>query len=397
MPSKTLAFEKRLKRRVSGRTGDFFAVCPPGLTALCKTEIETLVPRLDRLKLLAPGQSVDRIEIQAGGVSFSARLDLACLANLFLGTPTRILMRIARFKATHFSQLEKGLKDVDWELFLSPKTLPCIRAAAKKSKLYHTDAIADRCRQVLVERFGSKPDSPGQTLMIRAENDRFDLSLDMGGEPLFKRGIKTRVVRAPLRETLAFAMLRRLNLSPRDILVDPMAGSGTFSIEGAMLQEGLPPGLFRTFAFEEWPGFQPARFAHAKKRIHEETVTGNLPPIHASDLDVDAVDALEQTRKDHGFLHRMQISRGNFFDLPAPAGTGVIVLNPPYGKRIGKDRDIAAFFKEIGMKLSRDFKGWRTGIICPQPHLMTALELPLTPMPLFHGGLDIAAGLGSIP
>jgi putative N6-adenine-specific DNA methylase len=395
VPSSISAFDKRLKRRVSGRTNAFFAVCPPGLTGLCQKELLALAPRLDRMGLLSQGQTIDDIDIQVGGVSFNTRLDLACLANLFLGTPTRILMRLARFRATHFAELEKGLKAVDWELFLP--TLPRIRASAKKSRLFHSDAIAARCRQVLETRFNETPESSQQVLMVRGEADTFDISLDMGGDPLFKRGIKPGGVRAPLRETLAFAMLTRLNLSVKDVLADPMAGSGTFSLEGAMIRAGIPPGMFRSFAFEAWPGFQQARFAHAKKRIQDNIIFSTLPPIYTSDLDPGAVEALEQTRSRHDFLHPMDISCQNFFNQPAPAGTGVVVLNPPYGKRIGRDKDITGFYREIGRKLSRDYRGWRFGIICPQPRLMTALDLALTPMPLFHGGLDIAAGLGTIP
>jgi putative N6-adenine-specific DNA methylase len=395
VPAKASAFEKRLKRRVSGRTGDFFAVCPPGLTALCRTELQGLVPRLDRMGLLPPDQRIGRIDIQPGGVSFSARLDMACLANLFLGTPTRILMRIARFRAENFPAFEKGLRAIDWELFLPPDTRPAIQASARKSRLYHTDALAERCAQVL----GPLPsvEDPCQTIMIRGDRDRFEISLDMGGEPLYKRGIKSRVVRAPLRETLAFAMLKRLDLSREDVLADPMAGSGTFSLEGAMIQSRTPPGLFRSFAFEHWPAFQAPRLSHARDLVKKQIRDGQpLPPIFASDLDPAAVAALEQTRADYGFLRRMEIACKNFFDHPAPAPSGVVVLNPPYGKRIGKGVDITSFYQEIGRKLSLDYKGWRTGIICPEKQLFSALGLSLSPMPLFHGGLDLIAGLGRV-
>lgn len=393
------AFEKRLKRRVSGRTGEFFAVCPPGLTALCGKELSRLGPHLDRMGLLPPGQSIENIQILPGGVAFSARPDMACLANLFLGTPTRILMRITRFRADHFAAFEKGIRAVDWDLYLP--ALPRIRVSTARSKLYHSDALAQRCMGILKEQAPSGKEDPGQTLMgqtlmIRGERDRFEISLDMSGPPLFKRGIKSRVVRAPLRETLAFAMLKRLDLSPGDTLSDPMAGSGTFSLEAAMIQSRIPPGLFRSFAFEAWPCFQAKRFSHARSRITEEMVLDGLPPIHASDLDPDAAASLEQTRQEHGFLSRMSVSCCNFLEAPAPASTGLVLLNPPYGRRLGKDRDITQFFGEIGKKLKTDYRGWRTGVVCPGTHLLRALDLPLTPMPLFHGGLDIVAGLGRI-
>ncbi|WDP89906.1 MAG: RNA methyltransferase [Desulfobacter sp.] len=399
-------FEKRVKRRITGRPHTFFAACPPGLGRLTQKELAALPGRLAPLVPRPP--EIREITPLAGGVEFTARLETACLAALFLGTPVRILMRMASFKAERFPALEKELTKIDWELFLPTNCTPEIRVTTRKSRLYHSDAVANRCRSAIAAGLNAaappgQPGQPasrfsGQTLMVRADHDRFELSLDLSGPPLFKRGIKEKVVQAPLRENLAFAILTRLGLSPGDSLLDPMCGSGTFSLEAAMIQAALPPGFFRSFAFEAWPGFKATAFAHAKNKISQTASPAASSTIFASDLDPIAVENLKTACAAHPAFARISARCCDFFDISPPATRpGVIVLNPPYGLRLGKGMDIDRFFKEIGKKLSRDFKGWRAGIIYPETRLLKALNLPLDPMPLFHGGLDLHAGLGTIP
>ncbi|MCG8615531.1 MAG: RNA methyltransferase [Desulfobacterales bacterium] len=366
--------------------------------------------RLDRTGLQPGPGEISEITPLAGGIGFATRLETACLANLFSGSPTRILMRIADFKADRFSVLERQTAGIDWELFL-PEGLRdkdlSVQVTTRKSRLYHTDAVAERIRPIVLNHLtgqtggavsGRTPQP--QMIMVRAENDRFTLSLDMSGAPLYKRGIKTQVVHAPLRETLAYAVLKRLKFSRRDILMDPMCGSGTFSLEAAMIQASAPPGLFRRFAFESWPGFKAKSFAHAGRKITAHLAPPSGPAIFASDLNPAAIESLKKARSGHPVFQSIQAACEDFFDIKppnVPQGQGVVVLNPPYGKRLGKDMDIRKFYREISRKLTGDFKGFRAGIIYPEKYLTGELGLKLTPMPLFHGGLDLFAGIGEIP
>lgn len=416
------AFEKRVRRRITARPQDFFAVCPPGLKTLCKNEVEAL------------GPGVENIEGVPGGVAFSCKLAQAWQANLCLGSPSKILMRIAAFRADNFSMLEKKIRQLDWELFLpsqagQPGNL-AIQVTTHKSRLYHSDAIAERCRSLIEARLsGSElardleqkidlgpgrgageetggglavlsPKKSCQTLMIRAEHDRFELSLDMSGEFLFKRGIKQRVMAAPLRENLAFAILKTAGFSHQDVLVDPMCGSGTFSLEAAMIQSHIPPGFFRSFAFEQWPGFRPESFLHLKTHLQKQFMIQTDPKIFASDTDSTALSILEDAIEQYEFLKSVQTGTIDFFNLQPWTLTrqkGVVVLNPPYGKRLGSERDITGFYTEIGKKLAADFRGWRAAVIYPEKELGRSLGLSLRPMPFFHGGLDLFAGIGKIP
>lgn len=381
------AFEKRVKRRISARIHEFFAVCPPGLKTVCTDELTQLHP------------DITQIQPMTGGVAFQTKLPTACLANLSLGSPSKILMRIDSFKAENFPTLERKIRQIDWELFLPGNTRLDIQVTAHKSRLYHSGAIEERCRSIIEPRLFTPGKKSEQSLFIRADNDQFELSLDMSGDLLFKRGVKQKVIAAPLRENLAFAILKTAGFTREDVLIDPMCGSGTFSIEAAMIQSNIPPGFFRSFAFEHWPGFRQETFKFLKNQLQQAFSLEGRPGIFASDMEDSALSLLRDAMGEHDFLKVIQTGKTDFFDIQPTHFTpkkGVVVLNPPYGKRLGKEMDMTRFFAEIGKKLAADFKGWRVGIIYPEKALGKAMGLALQPMPFFHGGLDLFAGIGRI-
>jgi len=389
----TASYEKRLKRRITGREHLFFAVCPPGLKKLCHNE------------MLASGFLEDNLKITRGGIEFKARLNTCMQFNLNLRSPSRILMRISHFKADSFGKLEKKLAAIDWILYLTQNCSLKFNVTAKKSRLYHSDAIAQRCEKIIIDQlkanitFTAKNRS-NQTIYIRAENNFFTISLDTTGDLLFKRGIKKKVTKAPLRENIAFAMLWWAGFSNKDILIDPMCGSGTFSLEAAMTKTNVPPGFFRAFAFESWPGFSPKTFAYMKKEAQKQFFGFADKQIFASDINDTALAALEQNISNHDFCNIIEASKKDFFTINpfaiSQGKKGVVMLNPPYGKRLEQEKDTRLFYQEIGKKLKSDFKGWRVGIILPSRESKSFLRLKLELKPVFHGGLDIFAGIGKI-
>ena len=387
------AFEKRVKRRVSGREHDFFIVCSPGLERVCRSE------------MLTAGFPKDSLNLIEGGIEFTGRISDGAAMNLNLRSPSRILLRIGRFKADSFEKLEKKIRAIDFDLFLPKNASLKFSVTARKSRLYHSDAIAGRCEALILDQLASGAEftadkaSP-QTVYIRADRDEFHISLDSTGDLLFKRGIKEKVTPAPLRENLAFALLFWAGFSATDILLDPMAGSGTFSLEAAMIKAGLPPGLFRSFAFESWPGFSPKAFAHLKKQAEENQVLVSGKEIFASDMDDHAIAVMQQNMSGHDFCQTIDLCQKDFFSLSPPMTAfgkkGVIMLNPPYGKRLGEKTGPKALYREIEKKLLSDFKGWRLGIILPSKEVLPNPLLRLQWKPIFHGGLNIFAGTGVI-
>ncbi|MBU8848536.1 MAG: RNA methyltransferase [Desulfobacterales bacterium] len=396
---KTSSFEKRVKRRITGREHNFFAVCSPGLKKVCLNE------------MLALGFPEDSLKAIQGGIEFKSKPNTCMAFNLNLRSPSRILMRISRFKADSFEKLEKKMNAIDWILYLPQNCSLKFSVTTKKSRLYHSDAIAQRCEKIILNQLSSGEafNSPGkiksnQTIYIRADHDEFSISLDTTGDLLFKRGIKTKVHKAPLRENIAFAMLFWAGFSKEDILIDPMCGSGTFCLEAAMMKTNLPPGFFRSFAFENWPGFSQKTYAYMKTQVREKLLISSEKKIFASDIDDMALAVLKQNISNHDFTRIIDASKKDFFSInPSEissgipiGGKGVVMLNPPYGKRLGEKNNTRSFYREIGKKLAADFKGWRAGIILPSRVCNSYLGLKLELKPIFHGGLDIFAGIGTI-
>lgn len=384
------ALDKRIRRHVIGPPQLFFAATAPGIEPICAAELAACLPGVQPRPV-------------GGGVSFKARLDDGFRANLLLRTANRVLMRIARFEAAHFSQLEKALAAVPWELYLAKETPVTTRVATRKSRLHHSGAIGQRLAAAVAERrrsatFGplSTPEHPlAQTIFVRADHDRFTVSLDTSGDLLHKRGLKTDVGPAPLRETLAAAILAQVGYTGDAPLLDPMCGAGTFVLEAATLACRVPAGWHRDFAFFRWPAFRPRRWAHLRRTL--AALRRPAPaPIRAFDQDPTACRRVEAALARGGLTDSVALQCRDFFSLdPATLGIppGVTVINPPYGKRLGSVGDSRALFTRIVNHLARCYAGWQVALIAPPgaesmaPPQLAAHRLP-------HGGLDLVLFTG---
>lgn len=393
------SFKKRIKRRVTGREHAFFAATAPGLEKICLSE------------LLSLPLSQKQASIVFGGVEFRGRLHDCYLANLHLRTANRILMRIADFHADGFSVLEKKLADIDWELFMPQDGNYRISVASSKSRLYHRGAVAQRVQESISGRMGKGSETssgPEVRIFVRAESDRFTVSLDSSGELLHKRGIKSGGARAPIRETLASAVLKIAGYRPGRLLVDPMCGSGTFSLEAAMISRNMPAGRFREFAFESWPAFSPGRWRHLRREA-EAKLTDPGRCVFASDLQEKPIRLLETQLADHGLSNTVVPVHIDFFDLtpekifemiedrdgdsPEP---GLIVLNPPYGRRLGSLSESRKLLESIFQKLRKDFNGWQAALVVPRRMAGKRMAASFKRVPFFHGGLDLVLLKGKI-
>ena len=391
------SFEKRVKRHVTGRERDFFAATSPGLESLCLNELKTFAET---------GKEFIAME---GGVQFTGRITDCFSANLYLRTANRILMRIGEFKATNFMQLEKKLSDFPWELFLPANARPGINTSTKQSRLYHKDAIAEIFAASIEKRFAlsgihntkkdTVKDSADQQIFVRTENDRFIVSLDSSGELLYRRGIKTHRATAPLRETTAAAILAISGYDGSEPLLDPMCGSGAFSLEAAMISQNIPAGWFRNFAFMNWPCFAPQRWAYIKRKAESGVKLTFSPHIFASDIDSRACDSLVSCINRYDMLKTVEVEQKDFFDLSPCALTkekGLVVINPPYGQRMGSRAESVKLFRAVCDKLKKDFSGWKVALIAPDIALLNSLPFTLKTQALRHGGLKISLLYGRI-
>ena len=383
--------DKRIKRHVVGARHDFFAVAPPGHESLTRKELEKLCPELDFGK---PAK---------GGVTFSGRLPDLYQANLHLRTAGRILMRLARFKAPGFDQLEKRSQALAWSLYLPPGEIPRIHVTAHHSRLYHSQAVADRIRSSIADHWTAMAIQPvsskDQTLFVRLTDDVATFSLDSSGENLYRRGLKTHTGRAPLRETLASIILHLADYNPRRPLLDPMCGAGTFSLEAALTAKAVAPGLDRRFAFMRWPAFRPRQWHHLTKIAAQNIIRLERPLIWASDIDEAACAGLRDCIGQNGLDDAVRVDQRDFFSLRPDEfynSPGLIVLNPPYGRRLQAKAPLSDLYRRIAGKLQQDFKGWQTALLVPDEHLARSLGLHLKASALSHGGLKLTLLTGRI-
>ncbi len=385
------AFTKRLRRHVAGRVRTYYAITAPGFEALCREE------------LLGLGLDRSGLSLEPGGVTFTGKLVDCQRANLYVRTATRILMRIDSFTATNERQLEKQAAETPWELLLPAGALPDVKVSSRRSRLYHTEAIARSIREGITHRLNGICKSPlsvlPQTLFVRVLEDRFTLSLDSSGEPLYKRGLKAGPARAPLRETLAAAILMAAGYDPQRPLVDPLCGAGTFSLEAAMMAKGIAPGVQRAFAFMGWPAFHEDQWAFLKRKAELPIRTLGKALIFASDVDSAACDNLAGIIAANGLADAVRVAQKDVFQCTADqfgGGPGLVTINPPYGIRIGSGKQADDLFDRICQHLAQQFKGWSVALIAPRPELARRLPFPARRRPLLHGGLQLTLILGTI-
>jgi putative N6-adenine-specific DNA methylase len=380
------ALEKRIKRNVTAREHRFFAVVSPGLENVCRNEISGL---------LGPDRPVTAVD---GGIEFQGTVTDAYRANLSLRTASRIIMRFSEFTATDFRTLEKKVRDIPWELYLTRSHIPVIHATARKSRLNHTGAIDQRFRENIawrLEASGLPAEVSGgpvheQNIYVRVVHDRFELSLDSSGDLLYMRGLKTRGGRAPMRETLAAGLLALSGYDGKIPLVDPMCGSGSFALEAAMMARNIPPGWFRSFAFQYWPCFREGAFRHIRKLAEEGFRMENLPPVFASDTDEKVCASLIETVSEAGFSDMIQVRRADVADLEPPCSEkGLVMVNPPYGLRLGTEKASKVLIENLFRILERRFRGWRAGVVSPFDKATVNAPRSMSPHVFVHGGLRL--------
>jgi putative N6-adenine-specific DNA methylase len=392
---KTSPIFKRIKRHVIGRERTFFAATPPGFEPLCLQELSNLKPVVGNARVIP------------GGVEFKGRLEDCYRANLSLHLPNRILMRIIAFKSSNFRQLERKVGDIPWELYLHPGSLLTVHVATKHCRLHHSAAISDRFQKTIASRLSAIPhdEKPSKTtdaeqnIFVRGKDDHFSVSIDSSGELLYKRGLKKHPGKAPLRETLAAAALRLAGYDGSQPLIDPMCGAGTFSLEGALMAKCIPAGWFRNFAFMGWPSYLVKRWDYIKRQAQSGFVQSDRPMIFASDTDPDACQRLKDCVEKFRLFDAVKVYQKDFFDLTPGEltdQTGVICINPPYGRRLGERHDSQKKFHAICDKLKSDFYGWKLILIAPSRKLAGTVPFPTKSHPIFHGGLKLTLSVGKI-
>ena len=328
-----------------------------------------------------------------GGAEVEAPPGTHQTLNLHLRTATRVLLRVASFEAGDFRALEMGLARVRLDPFRGPRPVR-IEAVAHRSRLSHSGRLretAAKAWELPVDLANSEDPLGDETLVqLRLEDDRCTVSVDTSGEILHRRGYRQEVSRAPLRETLGAGILRLATYRGDEPLWDPMCGSGTLAIEAAWIALRRAPGGDRSFAFQRWSGYDAAAFEAARAAARRRELPAPPAAIHASDINAGALGTARRNARRAGVLEHLQIRRADVThpsELP-PEPTGLLVTNPPYGKRVGDAGDLAPLYVALGALLRERLPRWRAAVLVPDLRLERALSLEVEDaFELLNGGI----------
>jgi len=327
-----------------------------------------------------------------GGVTIEGRWHDVWRANLMIRGASRILARLGTFRTTELADIEKRARRLPWSTILRPGVPVRVEATATRSRIYHTGAIAERVGRAVCDAAGTTlSDTADLAIAARFENDVCTISIDTSGTLLHKRGFKEAVAKAPLRETLAALFLRQCGYGGTEPVLDPMCGSGTFVIEAAEIAAGLMPGRARRFAFEHLATFDEAAWTALKASKAAEART---PSVRAcgSDRDAGAIAMSRANAERAGVAAFTEFHERTVSELTAPEGPpGLVIVNPPYGARIGDRKTLRPLYRALGRTLLEKFAGWRVGLVTADAALAKATDLPFLPpsAPVAHGGLRI--------
>lgn len=355
---------------------DVFTITAPGLEALTARELHAL-----GVAARASGP---------GGVAWRGTLADLYTANLRLRTASRLIVRVDQFHASSFHELERRAKRVPWSRFVAAADAVRFRVTCHKSALYHSGAVAQRLAESVARATGARAVDAGddeadeeradaprseQIFVVRVDHDTVTLSVDSSGALLHRRGYRLATAKAPLRETIAAAMLLASGWDARTPLVDPMCGSGTIGIEGALLARRMASGRARPFRFQAWPDADEVLWRSVLDRARSEELPASPAPIVLSDRDAGAVEAATANAARAGVTDDVTVIQRPLSALETPDGGGWIVTNPPYGIRIGDD--VRNLYSKLGVLVRNAPAGWRLGMLSASPALDRQLRLPL--------------------
>jgi len=363
--------------------GAFFATCPRGLEALLAEELR--------------GIGASAIRVVPGGVGFEGDLAACYGANLHSRVATRVLLQVGHAPYGKEQDVYDAAYEVPWQRWFPVERSIRVDVTAIRSPLKSLDFITLRIKDAVCDRFraecGSRPsvDTRAADVRIAAFLDahHVTLYLDTSGEPLYKRGYRTERGEAPLKENLAAGILALSGWNVEEPLFDPMCGSGTFVIEAAMMALRIAPGAGRSFGFERLLAYQPKLWRGLRDATAAVQEQPRALPVFGSDISGRELRYAHENLKAAGLDDAVELRKADVLEVPPPAPHGVMVVNPPYGVRLGEEQAMADFYPRLGDALKTRFAGWRCYIFSADTELPRRIRLKATKRtPLFNGPLE---------
>ena len=374
-----------------------FAAVAPGLEPLALAETQSLgIPA----------------RAEEGGVAWSGDVRSVIAANVGFRIASRVLVRVAEFEARSFIELERWARRIPWTLSVAPGASVRFRVTCRKSRLYQSDAVAQRLADAVsrvVTGVRTEADSTGDDesldredsslFVVRFYRDRCTVSADASGALLHRRGYRQATAKAPLRETLAAALLAASGWDGVAPLVDPLCGSGTIPIEAALSARRIPPGAHRSFAVERWPGVSRDDVRAVRAELGASMLAAAPGRILGSDRDAGAIESARgnATRAEVATDVELGAHALSAMQLPE-SGRGWIVSNPPYGVRVGDTARVRDLWAQLGNVLRRRAPGWRVTLLSPDAALERQLQIPMRVVArTTNGGIPVRIVNGLVP
>jgi len=361
----------------------FFATCPRGLERVLAAELAGL-----------GAAATDAVD---GGVSFTGDFSVCYRANLASRIASRILWRTgqARYRSEH--DVHDAARAIAWPQLFDVRCSIRVDVSAIRSPLRSLDFVTLRVKDAICDAFrvarGRRPDvdtaRPGARIHVFLTRDAVTFYLDTSGEALFKRGWRAQAGEAPLRENLAAGIIRLTGWEPPVPLFDPMCGSGTFLVEAAMMALGWCPGANRRFGFERLENFNAKLWQAVRDEAASARTAARSLPIFGSDRSGTTIQLARENLQQAGLADAIQLKQMSILDGGPPAGSGILVMNPPYGERLERPEELAGFYPKLGDALKQRFSGWTAYILSADRELPKLVRLQASKRtPLYNGALE---------
>jgi putative N6-adenine-specific DNA methylase len=363
---------------------DFFATTAKGVEKLLAGELAALG---------IEGAALDR-----GGVRFSGTMEACYRANLWLRTASRVLMTLAEFPCDTPRGLYDGVRSIPWVDFLTPDMTIAVDCNLRDSAMTHSGFVALKTKDAIVDtirdRFGRRPDvdtrDPDLRVNVHLVKNLCTVSLDTSGTPLDRRGYRLERNEAPLRETLAAALVMLSGWDGRSPLADPMCGSGTIPIEAALKAAGLVPGLLRPgFGFQRWPSFDSPLWQRLVTEARGSALDSLPAQVLGCDRSARALTVARQNSGRAGVEAMITLAQRELSDFAPPAGPGTLLFNPPYGKRLGEEEELKPLYRLIGDVMKKRCTGYTAYLLTGSSDLAKCVGLRASRrIVLFNGPIE---------
>lgn len=348
---------------------NYYATVAPGLEAIAVRELSAL--------------GASSIRPNYAGVSFQGDKALLYRANLWTRTIFRIFVPIAKVKSYNAQELYRSVQNIDWREYLNPSMTLAVNCTGKNQHLNHThftalqvkNAIVDWQTQQLGKRSSIDVEHPNVLINAHIDNNRCLLSLDSSGSSLHRRGYRPAMGAAPLKETLAAALLTIAEWTPDLPFVDPMCGSGTLPIEATLKALNIAPGLYREFGFQTWLDFDPKLWQKLEQEAEAKQLSTIDVPIIGSDRNGNIIQQAKMNAQSWGLEAYIKFTQQELTQIEAPAAKGVIMCNPPYGKRLGDEAKLGELYQLLGDIFKQRFRGWTAFILTGSKQLSKRVGL----------------------